>query len=269
MIYVSHGIIEELHLDKFCHRQLLDRYNFCQFLEQKQKKFVSIKDAINGYGDAFTIDDSTYASLEAAEMMRDYDHAVTLFINPFYIHEKLNYWFSILNYLLDKDLRPSVCLNNNHYPFSSFKERSTFRKILKSIICTLKTEEERQQYLSKFFNTNINNITLPHHLTTINVEDLIRLKKIGVDIQNHGWTHRYMATASYDEVDEEIFKGKLWLKEKIQVEAEIYAAPFGDALPPKDCNYNLFEYWLLVDSRFEVEGRIGKKIYNRKTFKIK
>lgn len=270
MIYASHGVVDNFCSKKFCHRNLLDLEKLENHLKSKKEKYVSLEKAIAGKGDAFTIDDATHASFEAAKLLKKYDHSVTLFVNPYYIEHKVNYWFAILNYLLDTTSFENVLFDNILFPIVSLNEKQIFRKKLKQKIAELPTETERHSILSGLFKLNLDDIVLPKHLNTITEEDLLKLQGLGVDLQNHGWTHRELKNASEAEKAQEIFLGKNWLQNKLKINACFYAVPFGSALPKQKTvnevmkDYN-FSHWFLLENSLEL-GPLGKIIYNRQSF---
>lgn len=266
MIYTTHGVVDNYNSEKFCHKNFLDTNQFVNYLRRREKKYVSLKMALDGHDDAFTIDDSTYAAYQAAKLLISNNHQVTLFVNPYYIENKIDYWFLKLNYLLDHSLIKFIKYKDVEYPLYTYKEKLIFRKKLKADISGLPTEEERQYILGGLFKIPVKNLKLPFYLKTITETDLLELYKLGVDIQNHGWTHRELEKVEEIAIEEEIKYGKKWIKDKLNHNANFYCVPFGNAFPSFDSSS--FTCWFLLNG-FLKPGFNGKKIYNRLTLDLK
>ena len=133
MIYCSHGVTENCLPTKLCHRHLIDATKFKRYIERAAAKHVMLSDALDGKGDAFTIDDSTNASLEMAKILRYYGHEVTIFINSHYIEKNLPYWFFLISHILDGYQHPTICLEGEIYNCKSYQEKFFLRRKLKNI----------------------------------------------------------------------------------------------------------------------------------------
>ena len=267
MIYCSHGIVENHCPKKYCHRNTLDREKLETYLKNKKEKYVTLREALDGKGDAFTIDDATYSSLEADKLLRKHDHEVTIYVNPYYIENNVLYWFSILNYLLDTCLYPSLCLQGTDYSLASYREKNVFRKNLKQIVAAFPTEESIHVYLGAVFNTDLKNIDIPAHLQTFTESDILEIQKLGVDIQNHGWTHKQLNTSTPEEIDYEVLTGRVWLKNKFNIDPCYYAVPFGERYPPCDYDFSGVDCWFLLCDDLSY-GSVDKRVYNRSNFKF-
>lgn len=265
MIYVSHGIVNSHSPRKFCHQFLLDRKKFKIYIRHKPNKYVSIENALDGKGEALTIDDATYASYDAAKLLKKYGHEVTFFINPFYIEHKIDYWFLKLNFFLDASSQSKINFNNKEYLLSTYQNKLIFRNELKTAIAGLSTEEEKHKVLEIIFKINTNNVKIPFYLKTISESDVLELYRLGVNIQNHGWTHRQLKEASENDIKNEIMLGKEWIHKKIQHEPGFYAVPFGDLLPSDNLQH--FTYCFLSKESI-TPGFQNKKVYNRSGFKL-
>lgn len=265
MIYVSHGVVGNHSSGLFCHQFLLDRKNFEFYIKHKPNKYVTIENALDGKGEAFTIDDATYSSYDAAKILKKYGHEVTFFINPFYIENQVDYWFLKLNFFLDTVSQSKVNLDNKEFLLSAYQNKLTFRNELKAIVAGLPTEEERQQVLKTILKINIDKIKIPFYLKTISETDVLDLHRLGVNIQNHGWTHRQLKDAKEDDIKREIMLGKEWINKKLQYDPGFYAVPFGDCTPTN--NLQNFTYWFLSKKSIAL-GSVSKKVYNRKGFKL-
>lgn len=267
MIYASHGLVKKRSFNKICHMHLLDYQLFEKHLESKKERYVSIEESIHERGDAFTIDDSIYAAMDAALLLRKYGHNVSLFINAYYIENNINYWFVVLNCLMDLYENMEISLCGETYRFSNLKEKLAIRTIIKNTLSLLDTEEDRYSHLNKIFEIDARNYEVPRYLRTITKSDLLYLISKGVDIENHGWTHKQFACQSMNLIDSEIIKNKAWIRENLQIDSRYYAVPYGERFPPNNYNIAHLRYWLTL-LRSESPGSIGNRIYNRLNFEI-
>ena len=264
-IYASHGIVNDFSSDKFCHKFLLDWKNFEDYIKHKKNKYVTLEEALDNKGDAFTIDDATRASYDAAKLLRNYGHEVTLFINPFYIENQIDYWLFKMNALLDLSSCNRATLKDKEHILSNNQEKLLFRNKVKMAIAGFPMEEERQHILGEIFHTSIEAINVPFHLKTITQSDVLELFQLGVNIQNHGWTHRQLKNASKDDIKNEIILGKEWISKKLQYEPHFYAVPYGSFFPSDDLLDIAF--WFLLEGSC-TPGFKNEKTYNRKGFNL-
>lgn len=262
MIYAIHGIVQNYSQENFCHRNLLDAHQFEELIATRPEKFVNLTEALAGNGDAITIDDASYAAYDAALILRKHDHAVTLFINPYNIVNRSNYWFHQLNYILENLSPPFIDFNEKRYNLSTYKEKLQFRTELKLAISNLHNEQEKYEIITKLFAQSSNIITLPLYLNILTHDAIVELFNAGVDIQNHGWTHRELKDATMEEMSDQLYAGKKWIESILGYAPNFFCAPFGAALPP--ANLSDFDCWFALSSKFPL-GFIGNKIYNRLT----
>src|SRR3990170_5687341 len=265
MIYCAHGIIKSHFSNKICNKHLVDVCKFKNYLNAKSTKYVSLESALSGAGDAFTIDDSTYAALEMAKILREYGHQVTVFINPYYVEYEVSYWFFLLSYLLDRNFCADICFEGKQYSCASCKEKNFVRKKLKDITSLLPTELDRYDYLENIFKLDLTNIKLPHYLRTFNKSDVLMLKKIGVDVQNHGWTHKQLVGSEFPEITNEISMAKNWLADELEITSYYYAVPFGENLPQDSYNFVDIKCWFLQRNDMAY-GLVKENVYNRAIF---
>ena len=264
-IWIMHGVVAQADFLSFTHRHLFDTDRFQRFLKQRSPKFVDLDLAVAGDGDALTIDDSTSAAADAAELCRATGHAVTLFVNARNIAQQQAYWFALLNVLVDCCACDSILLNGGSFPLHNLSTRQRFRKAAKRATLSLDNEEAREAFILRLARSvNVHSLPVPGHLATISLDRLRRLQAIGIRIENHGWTHGNVAAMSRQEVIEDIRKGADWLREEAEVVASHYAVPFGTAMPPDTLPTSLYGLWHLADENLPV-GRLDARLVNRAT----
>jgi hypothetical protein len=263
MIYITHGIVESFRQQKFCHMDFLDRELFINHLANKKEKYVSLQKALEGKGDALTIDDSLMGGVEAAILCREFGHEVSFFVNPFYIQKQFSYWFCVLNVLLDGDKIEKILWKRKEYFLRDFYSKLKFRIDLKSTIASLPAQKSKSN-IEIVFKQNINkDFVIPSHLVILSINELKKLAQLGVEIHNHGWTHRQIIAFNDNELDQDILKAKEWLNNVLGVNTDFYAVPFGKDLPPNRYSFNHCSMWFLAYDKLNY-GQLGLRIYNRK-----
>jgi hypothetical protein len=263
MIYITHGIVESLQQQKFCHMDFLDRELFINHLANKKEKYVSLQEALEEKGDALTIDDSLIGGVEAAALCREFGHEVSLFINPFYIQNQFLYWFCIINIFLDSDKTEKILWKNKEYFLSDFHSKLKFRINLKNTIAPLSAKKSKSN-IELIFKQSINkDSVIPSHLVILSINELKKASSLGIEIHNHGWTHRQIIAFNDSELDQEILKAKEWLDAVLGINTDFYAVPFGKDLPPNRYSFNNCSMWFLAYDKLNY-GQIGPQVYNRK-----
>jgi peptidoglycan/xylan/chitin deacetylase (PgdA/CDA1 family) len=260
-IYTLHGVAPAVDPARFADRNISHERKLGA-LFSRMETFVPLERAMSGEGAALTIDDATYASAAAARLARRYGHAVTLFVNPGQVETGQPYSFNMLGVLLDNVKRSSVTLDERKFPARSFQQRDVIRARLKAQLRIMLSEDERIRLIEKLAAEWCPApLTMPRFLETLTVADLEALRDEGVAIQNHGWSHTCHASLSAMGSQSEIDRGREWIARRLGVDANIFAVPFGDVLPPEgvDC-----AAWLIVDHTRPL-GRISESVWNRDT----
>lgn len=267
-IFCIHGIVEKRNKNNFLHRNMLDSNKFREYLSQRKTKFVSLDNALKGKGDALTIDDGTVAGASAAQMAVSLGHKVSLFINPFYIVNNQPYIFVLLNIILHSLDKNKVVFRGESFSIASFEEKKALRKIIKDCLAGYSAYAERLKILDDFISSNqIKLQKFPCYLEVISIDYLRKLVQIGVDIQNHGWTHCNFLSLSVAEITQSIRQAKEWFISEIDYRTDYFAVPFGDVIPPSKNILKEISYWFLLHNLLE-SGVIGEKIYNRTSLEL-
>lgn len=262
-IFCIHGIVEKRNKKNFLHRNMLDKEKFRKYLMQRERKFVSLDNALNGKGDALTIDDGTEAGAEAAQIAVSLGHKVSLFINPFYIAQNKPYVFVLLNVILHCLDKNKAVFAGESFSIHSFEEKKALRKIIKNHLAKYPDYAERLKILNDFVSLNrIRLCDFPSHLKVISVDHLRKLAQSGVDIQNHGWTHCDFSSLSIDGIIQSIRQANEWFISEITYQTNYFAVPFGDVIPPSKNILRETSCWFLLHDLLGT-GFIGEKIYNR------
>jgi hypothetical protein len=241
----------------------MDESELVVWLKLRPSRLGALQDAVQGACDAITVDDATVAAKHAALAARSFGHDVTLFVNPYHVQSGTYYFFARLNAALDATTRTSIewrgVTYRLHIPFGKLKYRAAVKRELR-LLCSESDRDILVRECLAALGTPA--IDPPEYLHTLDEDELRQLKEAGVTIQNHGWTHGEVGAADTVGVDAEISKGRQWLAETLAIQADYYAVPFGDTLPPAGCR-NQWRTWFLLASEKPLEWVSGG-VYNRK-----
>jgi len=260
-VFSLHGAVPDAAPTLLEHRFVSDSGLLSRFLAQSPR-FVSLRDALDDKGAALTVDDATHASAEACRIARSHGHPVTLFINPGQVESGQPYWFVQLKVLLD-GLPGNPCeFENRSFPTATFRDRLRLRQVIKTRLCTIKTEAERSaRVVALARQWQQAPIEVPRSGSTLSLEDVRELVAAGVDIQNHGWSHAPHASLSPAESAEEVRRGRDWLRSHLGIDAQYFAVPFGDVLPgPPAAAW--CTTWLTLNGKLP-PGRVSPQVFNR------
>ena len=266
-IFAMHGVTDGVRRDRFQHRNLLEADHFCAFL-RSAPKFVPLADALQGHGRALTIDDATVASARAARLARDFGHAVTLFINPWHIEARQPYWFSRLNTLLDSVEAPKFSLDGRNFDLTTFDGKSELRTHLKTLMRRHTNPEQSIALIDRIeAQLGVASNEIPQHDHCLDIEDVRELHGIGIDIQNHGWTHLDPLAGNLTQFTDQFHKARSWLKDRLAIETRFFASPFGEFLPHLDFLRRNETVCLLLHNDLP-PGSVEDSIVNRITLQV-
>jgi hypothetical protein len=266
-IFAMHGVADRLRSERFQYRNLLEAEQFCAFL-RSAPKFVPLDDALQGRGRALTIDDATVASARAAKLARDFGHAVTLFINPWNIEAHKPYWFSRLNTLLDSVDAPKFLLDGRMFDLTTFAGKSEFRTHIKTLMRRHTNPEDNITLIDRIEeDLGVGRNEIPPHDRCLDTESVRELHGVGVDIQNHGWTHLDPLAGNLAQFTEQFHKARSWLKDRLAIETRFFASPFGEFLPHTDF-LRRYELVCLLLHHDLPPGNVEDHVVNRITLRV-
>jgi hypothetical protein len=212
---------------------------------------------------SLTIDDGTGAAREAAILARQHGHAVTLFVNPYHVETGEPYWFSLLNAALDAAREQVVTYAGETYWIGGCEGKQKLRSNVKEAIGSLSVESMRREHVGAVAALlRSGDVRLPSFLNVLRIPELRELLALGVRIENHGWTHTDLGQAPCEVVLREVNDGHDWLLRRLGIQAGVFAAPFGQALPPPGFCREFGYRWLLLTDRFPCR-RIQEGVFNR------
>jgi hypothetical protein len=262
MIDTLHGVRAGASCELFVDRNVEELASLSTYLDNRVP-YVSLSACLEGKGDALTVDDSTIASADAARLARQKGHPVTLFLNGYNIEESVPYFFSRLNAILDATPLEEVVLGARRFDLRTFAAKQQFRQVVKRRLAVMASERDRQNYVTRVGERlQAADTVVPDFLRPISAADVRELVALGVDIQNHGWTHVRPAALSPDECARDIQAGRAWLRDFSPVPADLYAVPNGDCLPPWESSPH-YRAWFLLDARWSAD-KDGPTIFGRR-----
>jgi len=262
-IYATHGVFSDGDANAFQNRCLIREDIFERLLSSLHFKFVSLDDAVAGRGEALTVDDATNAAYRAAKLARKHGHAVTVFVNPYFLHSQRPYSFLELNWFLDRTKCSSIRFENTTFPLNSWLEKREFRIHVKDRYCMLSSVEETHSIIGNIGTSlGVRRDGLPNHLRTMTELELRALIEAGVGIENHGFSHIHPKAQRWSQLLREITLAQDWIGVFCGRDSRHFAVPFGDSLPqwrlPKELGLN----WFTLHDQVQ-PGLLGSGIWNR------
>jgi hypothetical protein len=261
-VFAMHGIVKGADTTSFNHKNMDDWDSFVRHLEQRKTPYVSLDSFLANNGDALTIDDATYAAADAARVARSMGHEVTLFVNPWHVVEKKLYMPVLLNALLSGIVWERLVFQGQRYFVTTFEQKKKLRGYMRDVLCALDSPEKETAEIVACAQQNEIRLIIPDFRKTLTVDDVLRLKNDGVDIQNHGWFHDHHVWRTHEQKKANIRKGAAWLEESgiVPTPSRDYAAPFGTENEMTSAPSG--EVWYLLDAS-RPEGYVGERMINR------
>jgi hypothetical protein len=268
MIYAMHGVVRSPSLQLLIHNWMTDAERFASFLS-KRSPFVALGRALEGEGDALTIDDATRAAQEAALLARDHGHEVTLFINSQNVKDSFPYYLHVLSSILDSvDSSQLAMLRKKYVPSEFPTHKKSIRQFFKHRLSRLPDERSRQDLLDVLASDmGISEVSLPAHLRTLSPGDLAELTENGVQLENHGASHAHFSIFHDCDARAQIAECRSWLLTNFAVESRYFAVPFGDVLPRFEVSNDVASCWFIQEELLQA-GFVGPKIYNRADLRV-
>jgi peptidoglycan/xylan/chitin deacetylase (PgdA/CDA1 family) len=260
-VFAMHGVVPGAEPTRFVTRFLSDTDEFSGFLAGKT--FVPLADALLGNGNALTVDDATRAAAEACRMVRGAGQPVTLFVNPGQVESGQPYWFVLLKVLCDGLRETEYPFKGVRYPAATLRDRIRLRQAVREPISRIPDEAGRIAAVRELAESwKLAPPIVPAHGATLSLADLKELVGLGVDIQNHGWSHANHGALSPAESASEVRRGREWLRDHLGGDPAIFAVPFGAPLPAAEAAAECSHWLTLTDTH--PPGAIQEGVWNRK-----
>ena len=224
MIFLSHGVLLGRDLDRISHALMLDEDAYRIHLQRM--KYVPLADALAGKGDALTFDDASHAAIRGALIAREHGHPVTLFVNGWHVEARAPYFPYQLSAILDYTRKDRCFLLGRNWNLTTLAEKRTLRQELKRVYMKVENWDQIVA-LVRTVSEELGVPKMEDGLRTVERKDLLDAAAIGVDLQNHGWTHLNPQLYSLSQLDHDIQRNRHWLHQLTGREASVYAPPFG------------------------------------------
>lgn len=256
MIYAMHGVVRHRRDDLFEQRNLVDCDEFESYLRDRPP-FVDLHSAMQGVGDALTIDDATVAAADAARLAISHGQKVTVFINGSNVEHQYPYCFAVVNRLLDHAQVQTIRLQGKEHPVATFLQKKQFRRLIKQEYRHLKIQAQELAFTELLAtHLRVEHGPVSDQYRVLTRDDLWDLIALGVEVGNHGWNHVDPQHLSVGEFKHQVSRNRLWIRDSLGVDSPFYAVPFGDTLPPPVYDDLLFERcFLLTESAPPLKGR--------------
>jgi peptidoglycan/xylan/chitin deacetylase (PgdA/CDA1 family) len=261
-----HGIVPALSRDRQSFRSYITADEFAYLLGRRARPFGSLEEALDGGGDALTVDDATRASADAALQARALGHEVTLFVNGYHIVSGKPYAFDLLNAILDGARTGTVEREGGRYDLRRPDGRAALRKALRRDLRRLRSEAERERLVAHWTEWLGADPEIVPGARPLSLEEVHALQEAGVRIENHGWTHTDPDALDADSLAREVMECSRWLKSALGVSSRMFAAPYGDSVPDSVSCWPSEIVYLAANSRMK-PGRLGDRLYNRVSFR--
>ena len=250
------------------------------FLKQIKKfnNLITLKDDIDFYTNnnktILTFDDGLKEHFQISKLFFKNNIKGIFFINSLPLMKKqildvhkLHYIFGkfssndIKNFLKKKkillDLNKQNTHNKRYQLKRAFNKEEKTKILIKNYLNRnsniLKNKILVNQMFNYFFSKKIQNKIFK--MTYLNINDLKKMKKMGMIIGSHTHSHRYLSSLSFTQQKKEILKCNLFLQKRLKTQINHFAFPYGD---PKSWN----------SSTLKVLNKLNMYIYSS-TDKIK
>ena len=260
MIYITHGVVPEWSADRISHALMLPRVLFEKHLIERPTKYVSIPQALAGEGDAITIDDASYAGLDAVLLARRHGHAITWFVNGSHVENGHQYFPFQLSCMLDETKKEQCSFDGEDWDLRRITDRKALRFRLKQAYMNMRSQDELDalvRTISESLDVDLSKIE--HALKTVTPVEIAHAASVGVDLQNHGWSHINPQLLSGNEQSAEILQNEDYLSRYYRPSTKVFAPPFGQhmSLTPDVINF------MLLATRDLMYGQQHPNIFNR------
>lgn len=265
MIYALHGIIDKLSATNMGHRNLVQTDILRSYLIVNRNIIGTTTEVIAKKKEiAFTIDDSTNASFEAAVLFAELNIPCIWFVNGSNIVENRPYSFAYLNELMNR-CGNSIMFNDRTINSDCFLAKKRIRKDIKEFMhLNLPSEELRLNFLNKMIeNNHIHNFEIPEYAKQITLKEMVSLNGSSVRVMNHLWEHNFTDLVEIEILKENIMKGKNWLQTYLDYPINELALPYG--LYSESLRNLTSDTIYLLDNNYDI-GEVIPNVINRIAF---
>ena len=247
------------------HRNLVQTNLLRLYITENKDAIGTTKDVMNGRKEiAFTIDDSTRASLDAATLFAELGIPCTWFVNGKNIVENVPYSFAYLNELVER-CDEKIVFDGETIQLVDFYAKKKIRKVIKEYMHqNFPTDEQRLNFTREMIAANcIDDFKIPAYTKQVSLDDILSLKGSSVSVMNHLWEHNFTDLEDTKTLMNNIRMGVEWLQNYFDYPINEHALPYGLY---SDSLRNLTDDIIyLLDNRYEV-GEVLPNVLNRIAF---
>jgi peptidoglycan/xylan/chitin deacetylase (PgdA/CDA1 family) len=255
MIYITHGSLSLYNSERISHALFLPESRVENHLRSRRSKYVPLAQALNGDGDALTIDDATYAGLRLALLARQHGHAVSWFVNGANIEHGQPYYPFQLSCMLDNTRVKECHFEGQTWTLQTVASRRALRLHVKAAYMRMRSRDE----IERLINTlscclRVNAAMMERSLCTVGPADLCHAVVAGVDLQNHSWSHLNPQVMSEEERTAEVLQNEKYLSQFRKAATRVFAPPFGQQVSLTSVSHH---YVLLANRDLGSDHREG------------
>lgn len=255
-IHLLHGVVEKHDTDLRTHRLCVSKDSFVRHL-QSGIRYRRLEELLSGHDtgsmNVLTIDDSTLAGVEACRIARELGQEVAFFVNPEPVITEMPYFFSLFDAIIDQRTRSFADFEGNRICLQSPSEVRQWWNLLRNRLKYLDPQSSLATIRGIGIQLGCELESIPFHLRPPSQSDLRDLIDAGVQVENHGWSHRDISAMDYASFRDHVDRGRMWIRSALGVGADWYATPFGVSPVPEEWQSLLVRPYLLA-SRDRDEG---------------
>lgn len=255
MIYITHGSLPYWNSERISHALFLPESQVEKHLRLRRSKYVPLAQAMDGGGDALTIDDATHAGLKLALTARRHGHAVSWFLNGNNVERGIQYYPFQFSCMLDNTRESDCQFEGRTWNLQKRAGRRALRLRIKEAYMQLRSQNEIDQLIEKLScSLQVDPGTMEHSLSTVGPAELYQAAVAGVDLQNHSWSHLNPQVLSEEERTVEVRQNEEYLSQFRKTTTRVFAPPFGQHVSLASVSYH-FE--LLANRNLVSDHREG------------
>ncbi len=254
---VAHGIKRKFH----CFRNYVSDEHFVSFLDQRTTRFGAWDPQTER--DVLTVDDATFAGGKVCELAASRGHHSILFVNPHQVITGEPYFFSVMDAAFDQRAVDHVTLDGEEFNLAVRSSLQACRQKIRRRLMPLPATEALAEARRFGALLGVKKVRLYEHVTPLTIEDLRRLARSGVQIENHGWDHRDISVLSEQQLEADIVASRDWLRAEVGVDSSLYAVPYGVAHVPSRIPIKIGCEVFLADSELPL-AQVQDHCWNRR-----
>jgi peptidoglycan/xylan/chitin deacetylase (PgdA/CDA1 family) len=265
MIYVTHGVVPCWSSERISHALFLPESRVARHLRLRRLKYVPLAQALDGEGDALTVDDATYGGLKLALLARRYGHAVSWFVNGSNVEHRKQYYPFQISFMLDATQVTECRFESRTWNLQEMAGRRALRLRIKEVYMRLCSQHEIEELIERLACClHIDSAMMENSLTTVRPAELAQAVFAGVDLQNHSWSHLNPQVFSEDERTTDMLENEEYLSQFRQAVVRAFAPPFGQRVSLA----SVPAHFVLLANRNLVSGHREGNLVNRSDWRL-